>query len=387
MACPVREMVLLQRGRATRITAVDIRAAILWEQGAPLSVEPATLDGPGAGEALVEIKAAGVCHSDLHATSGDWPMGVPLVPGHEGAGIVRAVGAGVSRVAIGDHVVLCWAPACGVCPPCTAGSPMLCDRLEKTTFRNRLPAGGTRLRARGKDIAPFLGTACFASHTVLPQEALVAVPRDVAFAPLAAVGCAVVTGVGAVRNAARVPAGAIVAVIGAGGVGLNVVQGASLAGASRVIVVDRAEAPLAVARGLGATDAVRPAGKTSDAVRELTGGRGADFVFDTVASPATLTDAILSARKGGTVVVTGLSRLDTQGVIRLYPFVMQEKRLIGSVYGSGNPLDDIADLVGLYQQSRLKLDELVARTYPLERVNEALAALAGGAGGRGILLP
>lgn len=365
---------------------MDIRAAILWEQGAPLSIEPATLEAPGPGEALVEIKAAGVCHSDLHATSGDWPMGVPIVPGHEGAGIVREVGDGVSRVAVGDHVVLCWAPACGVCPPCAAGSPMLCDRLEKTTYRNRLPGGGTRLRARGQDIAPFLGTACWASHTVVPEAALVPVSRDVPFAPLAAVGCAVVTGVGAVRNAARVPSGAAVAVIGAGGVGLNVAQGASLAGASRVIVVDRAEAPLAMARALGATDAVQPTGKTSDAVRELTGGRGADFVFDTVGTPATLTDAILSARKGGTIVVTGLSRLDAQGAIRLYPFVMQEKRLVGSVYGSGNPLDDIADLVRAYQESRLKLDELVARTYPLEQVNDALAALAGGGGGRGILV-
>ena len=366
---------------------VQIRAAILWEQGAPLSVESLDLELPRAGEVLVEIKAAGVCHSDLHATSGDWPMKVPLVPGHEGAGIVRDVGHGVTRVSVGDHVVFCWAPACGTCPPCVAGTPLLCDRLDKTTFRNKLPSGDTRLRARDQDVAPFLGTACFATHTVVPEEGLVAVSADVPFNALAAVGCAVVTGVGAVSNAAKIPPGAVVAVIGAGGVGLNVVQGARLAGAARIIALDREAAPLEVARTLGATDLVQPTGKIPDAVRELTGGRGADYVFDTVGSPATLTDAILSARKGGTIVITGLSRIDAQGSIRLYPFVMQEKRLVGSVYGSGNPLQDIARLVELYQHGGLKLDELATRSYPLDQVNEALAALGRGDGGRGVLLP
>lgn len=366
---------------------MQIRAAIVWEQGAPLSVEAAELDPPGPGEVLVEVAAAGVCHSDLHATSGDWPMRLPLVPGHEGAGVVRALGNGVTRVTPGDHVVLCWAPACGTCPPCLARTPLLCDRLDKTTFRNRLPTGDTRLHARGQEVAPFLGTACFATHTVVPQEGLVAVDRSVPFEALAAVGCAVVTGVGAVWNAAKVAKGAVVAVIGAGGIGVNVIQGAALAGAKRVIAVDREAAPLAVARTFGATDVVQPTGKTADAIRELTGGRGADYVFDTVGNPATLTDSILSARKGGTIVLTGLSRLDAQGAIRMYPFVMQEKRLIGSVYGSGEPLKDIEHLVALYQSGSLKLNELATRTYRLEEVNDALAALGRGAGGRGIVRP
>jgi S-(hydroxymethyl)glutathione dehydrogenase / alcohol dehydrogenase len=365
---------------------VQIRAAILWEQGAPLSVEPAELDAPGPGEVLVEIKAAGVCHSDLHAISGDWPMKVPLVPGHEGAGVVHEVGHGVTHVAPGDHVVLCWAPACGTCPPCVEGRPILCDRLDQTTFRNKLPTGDSRLRAKGQTVAPFLGTACFATHTVVPQEGLVPVPRDVPFNALAAVGCAVVTGVGAACNAVSIPTGASVAVIGAGGVGLNVIQGAMVAGAAKIIAVDREAAPLDVAKRFGATDAVQPTGKTSDAIRALTAGRGADFVFDTVGTPATLIDAVVSARKGGTIVITGLSRLDAQGSIRTYPFVMQEKRLIGSVYGSGNPLDDIKRLVGLYQEGRLKLNELATRTYSLDQVNDALAALGRGDGGRGVLV-
>jgi S-(hydroxymethyl)glutathione dehydrogenase/alcohol dehydrogenase len=263
---------------------------------------------------------------------------------------------------------------------------LLCDRLDKTTFRNRLPTGDTRLHAREVEVAPFLGTACFATHTVVPQEALVTVAAEVPFEALAAVGCAVVTGVGAVSNAAKVPAGSVVAVIGAGGVGVNVVQGARLAGARRVIVVDREAAPLSVARALGATDVVTPTGKTADAIRELTDGRGADFVFDTVGTAATLTDAILSARKGGTIVVTGLARLDTQGSVRLYPFVMHEKRLVGSVYGSGDPLKDIGHLVGLYQGGQLKLDELATRTYALDQINEALSALGRGEGGRGVIL-
>ncbi|HUE87036.1 MAG TPA: Zn-dependent alcohol dehydrogenase [Vicinamibacterales bacterium] len=364
-----------------------IQAAVVREQGKALTIETLDLAPPGAGEVLVEVRAAGVCHSDLHATSGDWPMKTPLVPGHEGAGVVREVGDGVTRVRRGDHVVFCWAPACGQCPPCTEGTPLLCDRLDKTTFRNKLPWGGSRLSAGGEEVAPFLGTACFATHTVVPEEGLVAVPAAVPFSALGAVGCAVVTGVGAVTNAAKLPHGAIVAVIGAGGVGVNVIQGAVMAGASRIIAVDREAGPLDLAQQLGATHVVQASGKTADAVKELTEGRGAEFVFDTVGSPVTLTDAVLSARKGGTVVITGLSRLDAQGALRLYPFVMHEKRLIGSVYGSGDPLYDIERLVKLHQDGRLKLDELTTRRYRLDEVNDALAALSRGEGGRGVIFP
>jgi S-(hydroxymethyl)glutathione dehydrogenase/alcohol dehydrogenase len=366
---------------------MQIRAAILHEQGKPLSVESADLAAPEAGEVLVEVKASGVCHSDLHAINGDWPMRVPLCPGHEGAGIVRAVGPGVASVREGEHVVLCWAPACGTCPPCKAGTPLYCDRLDKVTYRNRLPFGGTRLRLAGQDVAPFLGTACFATYTVVPERGVVTVPPDVPFQALAAVGCAVVTGVGAVLNAAKVPAGASVAVIGAGGIGINVVQGAALARAARIIAVDRQQGPLEVAASLGATDLVTANEGTVQAIKERTDGRGADFVFDTVGSPATLVDAVAAARKGGTIVMTGLARYDTEAPVRTFPFVMHEKRLIGSVYGSSDPRQDIARVVGLYRDGRLKLGELATRAYPLEGINDALHALAGGAGGRGVVFP
>ncbi len=381
---------------------MDIHAAILWEQGQPLSVEAAELDAPGPGEVLVELKAAGVCHSDLHPARGDWPAKTPLVLGHEGAGIVREVGASVTSVKPGDHVVLCWAPACGLCPPCREGRAVLCDRVEKVTFRNKLPSGEARLHARQQDVAPFLGTACFSDCVVVPEGGAIRVPSDVSFEALATIGCAVMTGVGAVTNAGQVPQGARVVVIGTGGVGLNVVQGAAIAGCERIIAVDLRPAPLAIARQFGATDVVMGTGLRTDAstgygdpspvhdvpaaVRELTAGRGADFVFDTVGSPATLTTALASVRKGGTVVLTGLSRLDGQGSIAMFPFVMQEKRLIGSVYGSGNPARDIPRLVSLYQEGQLKLNELVSRRYALDRINDALTALAASDGARGVIL-
>jgi S-(hydroxymethyl)glutathione dehydrogenase/alcohol dehydrogenase len=364
---------------------MDIQAAILWEQSTPLSVEAAVLDGPGPGEVLVEMKAAGVCHSDLHPARGDWPAKTPLALGHEGAGIVREVGAGVTRMRPGDHVVLCWAPACGECAPCREGRAALCDRVEKVSFRNKLPSGAARLHARGQDIAPFLGTACFSDFVVVPEAGAIPVPADVPFDALATIGCAVVTGVGAVANAAQVPRGARVAVIGAGGVGLNVVQGAAIAGCDEIIAIDRRPVPLEIARQFGATQTIDAAADVAAQVRALTGGRGADFVFDTVGSPATLTTALASSRKGGAVVLTGLSRVDSQGTFAMFPFVMQEKRLIGSVYGSANPATEIPRLVSLYQEGRLKLGELVSRTYPLGRINDALGALAASDGARGVI--
>lgn len=364
---------------------MNINAAILWEQGTPLSVEEAELEAPRAGEVLVEVKAAGVCHSDLHPARGDWPARTPLVLGHEGAGIVREVGEGVTRLRAGDHVVFCWAPPCGACPACLEGRPVLCDRLEKTTYRNRLPAGGTRLRARGLDVSHFNSTACFADFAVVAEEGAVAVSTDVKFEALATLGCAVITGVGAVMNAARVEAGAQVVVIGAGGVGLNVVQGARLCDCERIIAVDTRSAPLELAREFGATDTIDASANVAEQLKELNGGRGADYVFDTVGMPETLTQALKLARKGGTVVLTGLARTDGRAAFPLFSFVMQEKRLLGSVYGSGQPLRDIPRLVELHREGKLKLQELAARTYRLEQVNEALSALASGEGARGII--
>ena len=364
---------------------MKINAAVLREPGAPLAVESLELDAPEAGEVLVEVKAAGVCHSDLHAALGDWPMPPPLVLGHEGAGVVRAIGTDVTSVQPGDHIVFCWAPACGVCPSCRDGRAVVCDRLDKTTYRNRLPSGATRLHNGPERVAAFLGTACFADYAVVAEAGAIPVPKDIPFDVLATLGCAVVTGVGAVLNAARVPAGARIAVVGVGGVGLNVVQGAALAGCAQIIAIDRRDAPLALARTFGASDVVKAPASMPEAVRDLTAGRGADYVFDTVGTPTTVADAVAAARKGGTIVVTGLSRIDAVASLPMFPFVMHEKRLIGSVYGSGQPAQDIPALVAWYQQGKLKLGELVSRTYALGEINEAFAALARADGARGVI--
>jgi S-(hydroxymethyl)glutathione dehydrogenase/alcohol dehydrogenase len=365
---------------------MKINAAILWGQGQPLSVEEAELEAPRAGEILVEVKAAGVCHSDLHAVRGDWPALTPLALGHEGAGVVRTVGENVSRVRAGDHVVFCWAPPCGTCPPCLEGRPVLCDRLDTTTYRNRLPSGGTRLRAQGHDVAHFSGTACFADFAVVAEEGAVPVHAQLPFEALATLGCAVITGVGAVLNAARVTAGERVVVIGAGGVGLNVVQGAKIAGCEKIIAVDTRPKPLELAREFGATEAVEAStGDLPKVVRELTNGRGADYVFDTVGTPETIQQSLALTRKGGTIILTGLSRTEAIASVPIFPFVFQEKRLVGSIYGSGQPLKDIPRLVTLYEEGRLKLDELATRTYSLGQVNDALADLASGAGARGVI--
>jgi Zn-dependent alcohol dehydrogenase len=266
------------------------------------------------------------------------------------------------------------------------GRPVLCDRLERTTYRNRLPAGDTLLSARGQKVSHYNGTACFADFAVVAEEGVIRVAEDVPFEALATLGCAVVTGVGAVLNAARPEAGARVAVIGVGGVGLNVVQGARLAGCERIVALDTRSEPLRLAREFGATDVVEASGeKVSEQVRELTDGRGADYVFDTVGAPATLAQALTLARKGGTVVLTGLARLDALASFPLFPFVMQEKRLIGSLYGSGQPARDVPRLIEFYRSGRLKLNELATRTYALTDINDALQALASGEGARGII--
>src|SRR5678816_2195362 len=247
---------------------MKIKAAILWEQGTPLSVEEAELAAPMAGEVLVELKSAGVCHSDLHPARGDWPARTPLVLGHEGAGVVREVGPDVTSVRVGDHVVFCWAPPCGTCKLCLEGRPVLCDRLAKTTYRNRLPAGGSRLRARDQELNHFNGTACFADFAVVAQEGAIPVARDVSFDVLSTLGCAVVTGIGAVTNAARVGSGASVAVIGAGGVGLNVIQGAVLKECEQIIAVDLRASALSLAKEFGATHTIDAADKVVENIRE-----------------------------------------------------------------------------------------------------------------------
>jgi S-(hydroxymethyl)glutathione dehydrogenase/alcohol dehydrogenase len=236
-------------------------------------------------------------------------------------------------------------------------------------------------------VAHFNSTACFADYAVISEEGAVPVPNYIPFSALATLGCAVITGVGAVRNAAQIKGGERVVVVGAGGVGLNVVQGARMAHCEKIIAIDTRLKPLELARSFGATETVDASLEDiAKRVREITDGRGVDYVFDTVGAPETIQQAIALARKGGTVILTGLSRTDALASIPIFPFVLQEKRLIGSLYGSGQPLNDISMLLKLYEEGELQLDALATRTYRLDQVNEALNALASGQGARGVIL-
>ncbi|MBX5465341.1 MAG: Zn-dependent alcohol dehydrogenase [Clostridia bacterium] len=366
-----------------------VRAAVLEEAGRRLQVEELELEPPGPGEVMVRLAAAGVCHSDLHVIEGDLPVPLPAVLGHEGAGVVEAVGEGVTRVRPGDHVVLSWIPGCGRCYYCRIGRPELCDEAARLQVAGTLPGGALRLRRPGgAPVHHFLEVSCFAEATVVPERGVIPVRPDVPLDRAALVGCAVTTGWGAVVHTAGVRPGSSVAVVGTGGVGLNVVQAAALSGAWPVIAVDRVPAKLELARQFGATHTV-DASRTSDvigAVVDLTEGRGADYAFEVVGRPETIASAYGMARKGGTVVVVGVAAPHLEVGINAFSLPSQSKVLTGSWYGRSVPEVDIPHILDLYMAGRLKLDELISRRYRLEEANEAFDALRAGEVARGVLL-
>ncbi|MDI3298100.1 MAG: Zn-dependent alcohol dehydrogenase [Bacillota bacterium] len=366
-----------------------IRAALLEDVGERFRVEELELDEPGPGEVRVRVVAAGVCHSDLHVVNGDLPVPLPAVLGHEGAGVVEAVGEGVTRVKPGDHVVLSWIPGCGRCYYCRIGRPELCEEAFRLQVAGTLPGGALRLRRPGGSaVHHFLEVSCFAEATVVPEQGVVPIRPDVPLDRAALVGCAVTTGYGAVVHTARVRPGSSVAVLGAGGVGLNVIQAAVLSGAWPVVAIDRIPAKLELAREFGATHTV-DASRTDDlvgAVADLTDGRGTDYAFEVIGRPETIASAYGMARKGGTVVVVGVAAPHEEVSINAFSLPSQSKVLTGSWYGRSNPGVDIPRILDLYMAGRLKLDELVSRRFPLEGVNEAFDALRSGEVARSVLL-
>lgn len=370
------------------------RAAVLREMGLPrpyaesrpLAIEELELDPPGPGELLVEVRAAGLCHSDLSVINGDRPRPTPMALGHEAAGVVAETGAGVDDLAPGDHVVMVFVPSCGHCPTCAAGRPALCEPGNAANIAGEMLAGGRRLRLDGAPVNHHLGISAFAEHAVVSRRSVVRVDPGLPLEQAALFGCAVQTGVGAVVNTARVPPGASVAVVGLGGVGLNAVMAARLAGAGRIVALDLLDAKLALAGELGAGDTFA-AGEDGVAarVRELTGG-GVDFAFETAGSAAALELAYDVTRRGGTTVSVGLAHPDERLSIQQARLVTEERTLKGSYVGSCVPVRDVPRFIDLFRGGRLPVDRLLDERVGLDDLNAAFDRLAEGRAVRQVLV-
>ncbi|WP_062437385.1 alcohol dehydrogenase catalytic domain-containing protein [Herbidospora daliensis] len=364
-----------------------MRAALLEKVGAPLVVRDLDLAPPGPEEVLVRIEAAGVCHSDQHYLAGDLRCPLPVVPGHEGTGVIEAVGPGVTRHKAGDRVCLMWRPRCGQCRNCLVGRPALCEAAGIMVGSGGLLDGTTRLSADGEKVHHLLGVSCFAEYAVVSERAVVPVPDGVPPEIAAIAGCAVITGVGAVLNAIGECAGDGVVIFGAGGVGLSAVLGAVLAGANPIVVVDVVAERLETAERLGATHVVdASAGDVAAAMAEIRPG-GAEWAIEAIGRPETLETAFEVLRPGGTLVAVGLGKVGQTFNVPVNLLVQREKRVVGSLYGSANPLIDLPKIFELYLAGRLPLDLLIGRRYRLDQINEAFADLTGGAVGRGVIVP
>ncbi|MFA4894531.1 zinc-dependent alcohol dehydrogenase family protein [Brevundimonas sp.] len=361
-------------------------AAVLRTMGAlrpyadsrPLSIETVTLDAPGPGEVRVAIKAAGLCHSDLSVINGDRPRPLPMALGHEAAGVVEALGDGVSDLAVGDHVVMVFMPSCGHCNPCAEGRPALCEPGAAANGKGELLTGGRRIHDGAGDLNHHLGCSAFAGHAVVSRRSLVKVDADLPFEHAALFGCAVLTGVGAVVNTAGVRAGQSAVVVGLGGVGLSSVLGALAAGASPVVAVDLSEDKLALARTLGPVQTVNAGDADAvEQVRALTGG-GADFVFEMAGSVRALDAAWRMTRRGGTTVTAGLPPPEAALAVNVVSLVAEERTLKGSYIGTCVPSRDIPRYVALFRQGRLPVDRLLTGVIPLSDINAAFDRLADG---------
>ena len=357
-----------------------MRGAVLHEYRSALKIEELDLNDPGPGEVLVKMMASGVCHSDWHVVKGEWGhQDVPSVLGHEGAGIVESLGPGVSHLKPGDHVVLAWKNNCGLCEMCQKGWPNLCPR-------SRTPSSKPVLRGTDVEINQLAGLGTFGSYTVVPEGAAVRIDEDIPFPQASLVGCGVTTGVGAAINTARVQPGSTVAVFGCGGVGLNCIQGAAIAGASTIIAVDLLDNKLEMGREFGATHTVNASdGDPVEAIKELSDGEGVHYAFEAIGLvEAPFVQSIRCTRSRGVTVWVGHAPIDTPVTIDARD-IMYEKTVIGSMYGSARPHIDFPRLLNLYREGRLKLDELISRSFPLEEVNAAFDVLSNGEVARSVL--
>lgn len=368
-----------------------MKAAVLRTPGGALSIEEVSLDPPGHREVRVRIAATGVCHSDLSAARGSPAESLPMILGHEAAGIVDEVGQGVERVAPGDRVILSWAPNCGHCFYCHNTLPTSCDSYLKGAASGGLWDGTSRLSAGGQDgkagtVKHFSCVSSYAEYAVVPEAGCIRIADDVPFDVAALVGCAVTTGFGAVVNDAKVKPGASVVVSGVGGVGINAIQSAALSGARTIIAVDINNDKEAVARKFGATDFVNPAENDAlKAVRGLTEGRGADAVIECTGRPPALDLGYELLRNGGTLVVVGIAHAGEEMKIAAKTLPNSQKRVIGSNYGGGVPEEDIKRILDLYRSGRLDLDSQIGERIPLEAVNEGFKRLREGVLARSVI--
>jgi S-(hydroxymethyl)glutathione dehydrogenase / alcohol dehydrogenase len=350
-----------------------VRAAVLHSiDDTKIDVrEDVRVVGPGAGEVLIRTRAAGVCHSDLSARNGGLPQPMPAILGHEAAGEVLEVGAGVTSVAPGDHVIASWLPPCGGCPSCLRGQPFLCFTHVITAY--------TQPRFLVKDIPVFgmAGCGAFAEQMVIPQDGAVKIADDVPFDVAALIGCGVMTGVGAAINTAQVRPGSTVVVIGCGGVGISVIQGARLSGAAVIVAVDTNETKHELARQFGATHAVHP-DNLAELSGQLTAGEGFDYAFEVVGLPQTIRAAWSAARRGGMIVIVGAGRADHKVEFTPFELLFDGKQMIGSLYGSADVRRDYHRLLALWRAGRLDLEGMITQRVTLDGLDDALAALGQG---------
>lgn len=358
-----------------------MKAAVCREFGKPLVIEDIGIAPPRTGEIRVKLAACAICHSDIFYAEGAWGGKLPSVYGHEAAGLVEEVGAGVTNVKPGDHVVVTLIRACGQCHFCAKGVPVACETRFPLDENSPLSSGD------GSAIVHGLRTGAFAEYVVVESSQAVAIPKDVPLDSASPLACGVITGLGAVVNTAQVAAGSSVVVIGTGGVGLNSVQGAALSGATTIIAVDLSDDKLAAAKSFGATHGVNPAKEDSgEAVRALTGGRGADYVFVTVGAKPAFDQAYGLASRLGTVVLVGMPAKGVTSEFDPTTIANESQRILGSKMGSARIQIDIPNLVSLYKQGRLKLDELISGRYPLDQINEAIASVNRGEALRNVII-
>ena len=353
---------------------MQTRAAVAFKAGAPLSIETVDLDGPRAGEVLVEIKATGICHTDAYTLSGADPEGLfPTILGHEGAGIVLEVGPGVTSLKPGDHVIPLYTPECRQCDYCLSRKTNLCQAIRATQGQGLMPDGTSRFSLNGEKLFHYMGCSTFANHTVLPEIALAKIRDDAPFDKACYIGCGVTTGIGAVLFTAKVEPGASVVVFGLGGIGLNVIQGARMAGAWMIVGVDLNPAREAMARRFGMTDFVNPADLGGDLVAHLvtlTGG-GADYSFECIGNTKVMRQALECCHKGwGTSVIIGVAEAGAE--ISTRPFqLVTGRNWRGSAFGGARGRTDVPKIVDWYMEKRIEIDPLITHVLPLDRINEA----------------